>query len=64
VPVVITWGVWDTPHFTGAEAAGGPVSEHPLLFREDGSPKAEAFAVAECIRQARPQLTPQQPANA
>jgi endo-1,4-beta-xylanase len=55
VPVVVTWGVWDIPHVTGAEAALGPMAERPLLFSPGGQPKLDAMAVAQSFRQARQQ---------
>jgi endo-1,4-beta-xylanase len=55
IPVVVTWGVWDIPHVTGAEAALGPMAERPLLFSPGGEPKLDAIAVAECFRHAKQQ---------
>jgi endo-1,4-beta-xylanase len=55
VPVVVTWGVWDIPHVTGAEAALGPKAERPLLFSPGGEPKLDAMAVAQAFRAAKTQ---------
>jgi len=55
VPVIVTWGAWDIPRATGAEASSGPKAERPLLFSAGGQPKLDALAVAKILRQTKQQ---------
>jgi endo-1,4-beta-xylanase len=52
VPVVITWGAWDIPRVTGAEAISGLSAQRPLLFDASGNPKLAAASVARCFAHA------------
>lgn len=45
VSTIITWGVWDTAHRTGATATSGPLAERPLTFGPDGEIKPASWVV-------------------
>ena len=49
VSTIITWGVWDTPHFTGATGNSGPTSQRPLAFGPEGEVKPASWVVEHCF---------------
>ncbi|WP_024903644.1 endo-1,4-beta-xylanase [Robbsia andropogonis] len=49
VSTVITWGVWDTPHRTGATPGNGPLAQRPLAFGPEGQIKPASWAIAHCL---------------
>ncbi|WP_206240595.1 endo-1,4-beta-xylanase [Novosphingobium terrae] len=54
VSAVLTWGVWDTPHYTAATPGqSGPMAQRPLAFGPDGSLKDASWAVEHCLMRAR-----------
>lgn len=52
VSTIITWGVLDTPHRTGATATSGPLAERPLTFGPDGEIKPASWVVEHCFERA------------
>ncbi|VVE82950.1 endo-1,4-beta-xylanase [Pandoraea sputorum] len=50
VSAVLTWGVWDSPHRTGATPADGPPAQRPLVFAPGGAIKAASWVVAHCLQ--------------
>lgn len=53
ISAVLTWGVWDTPHYTGATGQNGPTAQRPLVFAPDGGLKDASWAVEHCLARAR-----------
>lgn len=53
VPVIITWGVWDTPHLAGATATSGPLAQRPLVFGPEGELKPASWVVEHCLERAQ-----------
>lgn len=49
VSAVLTWGVWDTAHRTGATPAAGPAAQRPLVFGPQGQIKPASWVVAHCL---------------
>ncbi|WP_363303900.1 endo-1,4-beta-xylanase [uncultured Sphingomonas sp.] len=50
VSSVLTWGVWDTPHYTAATPGqSGPMARRPLLFGADGTVKDASWATEHCF---------------
>jgi len=49
VSAVLTWGVWDTQHYTGATGQSGPMAQRPLVFAPDGDLKDASWAVEHCL---------------
>jgi endo-1,4-beta-xylanase len=45
VSAVLTWGVWDTPHRTGATPSGGPLAQRALAFGSDGETKPASWVI-------------------
>ena len=53
VSAVLSWGVWDWPHRTGATPAqGDTTARRPLIFAPGGAPKPATWAVAHCFERA------------
>ena len=53
VSVVLTWGVWDTPHYTAATPGQtGPMARRPLLFAPGGMVKDASWAAEHCFERA------------
>jgi endo-1,4-beta-xylanase len=51
VSAVLTWGVWDTPHYTAATPGQtGPMAQRPLLFGPGGAVKDASWAAAHCFQ--------------
>ncbi|WP_419795169.1 endo-1,4-beta-xylanase [Pseudomonas palleroniana] len=57
VSAVLTWGVWDTVHRTGATPSTGPLAQRPLVFGPQGVIKPASWVVEHCLarRTARPE---------
>ncbi len=53
VRVVITWGAWDIPKPTGAEAASGPGGGAPAALCCTGETESRRFSVARSFERAR-----------
>ncbi|WP_369928938.1 endo-1,4-beta-xylanase [Xanthomonas sp. NCPPB 2632] len=49
VSAVLTWGVWDTAHRTGATPSTGPAAQRPLVFGPHGEIKPASWVVAHCL---------------
>lgn len=49
VSAVLTWGVWDTAHRTGATPAAGPMAQRPLVFGPRGQIKPASWVAAHCL---------------
>lgn len=49
VSAVLTWGVWDTPHYTAATGQNGPMAQRPLVFAPGGGVKDASWAVEHCL---------------
>ena len=45
VSAILTWGVWDTPHRTGATPGNGPLAQRPLVFGPQGEVKPASWVV-------------------
>jgi len=50
VSAIITWGVWDTPHRTGATPSTGPLAQRPLVFAPQGEIKPASWVVEHSLR--------------
>lgn len=49
VSAVLTWGVWDTVHPTGATSSTGPSAQRPLVFGPQGTIKPASWVVEHCL---------------
>jgi endo-1,4-beta-xylanase len=50
VSAVLTWGVWDMPHYTAATPnPTGPMAMRPLIFAPGGALKDASWAVEHCF---------------
>ncbi len=50
VSAILTWGVWDTPHYTAATPGqSGPMAQRPLLFGPGGSVKDASWAAEHSL---------------
>lgn len=50
VSTIITWGVWDTPHRTGATPSNGPLAQRPLVFGPQGEIKPASWVVEHAFQ--------------
>ncbi len=49
VSAILTWGVWDTVHRTGATPSMGPPAQRPLVFGPQGLVKPASWVVEHCL---------------
>ncbi|MEB0107086.1 endo-1,4-beta-xylanase [Pseudomonas sp. MH9.3] len=49
VSAVLTWGVWDTAHRTGATPSMGPLAQRPLVFGPQGVIKPASWVVEHSL---------------
>jgi endo-1,4-beta-xylanase len=49
VSAVLTWGVWDTVHRTGATPSNGPAAQRPLVFGPQGQIKPASWVMAHAL---------------
>lgn len=52
VDAVLSWGVWDSRHYTGATPPDGPPARRALVFGPDGEIKPASRAVAAALSSA------------
>ncbi|HVI56270.1 MAG TPA: endo-1,4-beta-xylanase [Luteibacter sp.] len=53
VSAILTWGVWDTPHRTGATPSGGPLAQRALAFGPEGETKAASWVIEHALERMR-----------